>query len=111
MAGINVSQDQMINGAQRSVLALKAIEAIAESDNNPDATWVQSFESDRAASELLIRASGVESDYMRGFMAVIAEYLRMCNTGGVPNLDVWKPAATMTPAELADYRSSMQEVD
>ena len=111
MADPNVSQDLMINGAQRSVLALRAIEALAESDNNPDVTWAQSFESDRAAADLLIRASGVESEYMQGFMAVIAEYLRMCNTGGVPNLNVWKPVATMTPAELADYRSSRQEVD
>lgn len=111
MADITVAQDQMILGAQRAVLALRAIEELAAAAENPDTTMEQHYASEQSAINELVNASGADNDQMKGFIAGIAEYLHMCNFNGVPNLDVWKPAASMTPAELADYRKAMQESD
>ncbi len=111
MANANVAQQQTIIGAQRSVMALKALEELTEAHNNPDTTWEQYHASMQSTAELLIQASGADTEQLRGFIAVIGEYLHMCQMCGVPNLDVWKPAATMTPEELADYRKATQEVD
>jgi post-segregation antitoxin (ccd killing protein) len=113
MAEINHTQpqEQMILGAQRSVLALKAIEAFAEATVHPDTTWQQLNASEQSAMNELIHASGANSDQMRGFLSVLGEYLHMVNACGVPNWNAWKPAATMKPDELADYRKAMQEAD
>jgi len=111
MANVTVAQQQTITGAQRAVTALKALEELTEANNTPDTTWEQYHAARDSATELLIQASGADTEQMRGFVAVLGEYLHMCNVSGVPNLDVWKPAVTMAPEELADYRKATQEAD
>jgi hypothetical protein len=63
---------------------------------------------DEAAGVMCIPA-GKQGAFISGFLGVIAEYIMCTQEGCRPNLDNWKPEATMTEVEKAAYRLWFEE--
>lgn len=92
-------------GAARCFYALYAMDKVI---NSAGPEYEDFWLSQDAATNTLLAASGKQSEFMRGFLSVLAEYV--CNgfQGGVLDLDGnWKPDAMMTAHELAQHRLEM----
>lgn len=99
---------EFTNGAIRCMRALSAMEkVVGASGPEYDDSWLAK----EAATNTLLAATGKQSEFMRGFLTVMAEYVCMCSDGGVPDLDGnWKPDAMMTKQELARHRQELLNV-
>ena len=106
------------DGAKSCLAALRAIEKMADVENHislrtePGQIWEQDLKGLQAMTDLLLRTSGITSPYVAGFLSVIAGYVRMCSTAGIPNLEpgTWVPYAAMTDAQLAESKQSFEEI-
>lgn len=96
------SSDYM-NGAIRCFSALSAMEKIVDVAG-PE--YEDSWLAKDAAINTLLAMTGKQSEFMRGVLTVLAEYVCFCSDCGTPDLRVWKPDAKMTAKELADDRQS-----
>lgn len=98
-------------GADACMAALLDMSSVAEMANNPDGwTWQQHWRTQQATFDILLKASGVESPYLKGFISTLAEFVNLTHTSGEPNLDAggWKPLASMTDQEVATYRKKAE---
>ena len=99
-----------LDGARACLETLRGLESAAVAAGHPDTTWEEHWEAKRAAADTLIRASGVTSPYLAGFLAVLAEHVDFCTTMGTPNLAAggWMPSAAMNAVEFGVYRRAVE---
>lgn len=93
-------------GAMAGMNALRAIERITGGDlsgMSMEAWWGMQDECVAA----MCNAAGNPSTFTTGFISTFAEYVLTINTGGIPNLDKWKPDATMAKEEKATHRAAL----
>lgn len=106
---IETSLDQRtrLEGAKAALMALLQLKvAAAEESEQLDLEWDDYWQARRAAADAVVRASGVTSPFLAGFIAALAEHVDFCNTTGLPNLsgEGWRPLAAMTGGEFAACR-------
>ncbi len=111
MNGSNIEQlearAEIIRGANRAVSAMRSIEAIIQADESSNSGWVDTWAAEESAADLLVRYSGTDTPFLRGFISALADYVSLCSGAGVPNLDAWKPEATMTIEEIEKHRKKL----
>ena len=88
---------------------MKIIEHIA---NNGAGEWTidECFTAQRLATSAAVKAAGDVSDRAHGVIAKMAEYIYSYNMAGQPNLDNWRPEATMTNQEIAENMAKYNEI-
>lgn len=98
------------NGAIAALDAMKIIEQIAESGNS-DWTIDQCFKAQNIAVNSALLAAGEIPERAQGVIAAMAEYIYMCNSAGMPNLEQWRPEAAMTDNEKEAHRQTFIEAE
>lgn len=98
------------NGAIAAIDAMKIIEQIAESGN---IAWTidQCFKAENIAVNSALLAAGDISERAKGVITAMAQYIYMCHSAGIPNLEQWKPESAMTADEKAAYRQTFIDLD
>lgn len=103
-----------IDGARTAFAAIRHIHAMAEDyghqvaeDYDSACTKEKWLGRQSAMLAALEAAAGPLPEYQAGLLTVFAEYIRFCETDGVPDVDVWKPDALMTDAEIAERDAEM----
>lgn len=109
----NLNTEEARAGALACMKTLQEIEILGEScAHHPDEGEGMSmrvyWSYHDAAVEKMLQTAGNNS-HLSGFLATIAEYIMLTNScGGVPNLQVWKPEATMSADEKAISRAAFE---
>jgi hypothetical protein len=92
-------------GAMSGMNALRAMERNAGGNlggMSMEAWWDMQDECVAATCN----AAGNPGAFMTGFISTIAEYILTVRSSGIPNLNKWKPEATMTKEEKATHRAA-----
>ena len=97
------------DGATACFDAMKIIEHIA---TNGAGEWSidECFKAQRLAISSAVISAGEVSARAQGVIAAMAEYIYSCNAAGLPNLDIWRPEATMTDQEIAENMARYIEI-
>jgi hypothetical protein len=110
MADIDFTAKQSQSNTEESragaMACLNAMRIIQRIENHPDpecsmADW---WKDKDAAVTAMLQAAGVQSGFISGFIATLAEYVHMVEFTGAPDPHEWEPEATMTDEEKAAYR-------
>jgi hypothetical protein len=108
-----MANSESLKGAAACMKALRSAEKIARRPYTQDelfsmARYYQDFDATKAA---FLKAAGPIPPHLRGFIEVMAEYVQFIMNTGEPDLDLWKPEACMSAAEVEeDRRKRTQEV-
>lgn len=98
VARMNNNKTDAIAGAQAGLNALRAMEAIV-ADGSRD------YYAERELMvSTLMNAAGTLSPYMRGFIAVLAEYIDLQLGLGAKPAHHWTPEAVMSQTEIISSR-------
>jgi hypothetical protein len=88
--------------------ALRAIEKTTYNSTNDSSMEAWWRDQDNAVVAML-QAAGDPQGFMAGFVATFAEYMKLSQDGGIPNLGKWRPEAAMTGDEKAASRAAFAE--
>lgn len=104
-----LNTEESRKGAMACLNAMRIIERIAGNPkpNNSTENYWRNIE---AEEMVMLQAAGVQSGFMAGFVATLAEYVGMAERGGVLDPYAWKPEAAMTNEEKASDRASYEDV-
>jgi len=106
-----LSTEESRAGALACMKALQAIEIISEKDgHSPELSMEAWWRVKETADGIMIQAAGEQSVFMSGFIAVLAEYVFKINVAGTPDLNAWKPEASMTAEEKAARRAEFGKI-
>lgn len=109
---LNLDSELSRKGARACLQALRGMEAAEKCvAKGPQWTWENHWQYQQTAFDNLLRASGADTPFLRGFVAALAEYAESTMRSGEPNLDVggWTPLATMTDTEASASRHHAEE--
>jgi hypothetical protein len=93
-----------------AMAAMGALRRLKENESNGQSGWEWWWKNEDEAMSSMLHAAGNPNDFVAGFIAAMAEYIRADLIGLGINFDAWeKPTAAMTEEEKALYRASLEK--
>lgn len=101
------TEQNRIAGALACMEAMRKVAQLAD-NVAPGMTCAESFRDEDTAIAAVLTAAEPLNAFMSGFVEAMAHYIYECNGTGMPDLEVWRPNASITNAELLHERAEIE---